>query len=273
VKTKVAFAAALILAIAAAIGVREIIESYKAEESGKQLSVAYAAVQLNVGDELMKEKVKVAKRIGITARAGDITSDGLVNVIGKKVTRFVPTGDVLNYGDFERPAAETSFTSSVLKDHRAITIPVDQVSGVAGLIQPRDRVDVLATMQYSGAARPSGSTGTTETMTVLENVRVLAVDNRSAQYASIPDRLRREGRSGYTSVTLLVTPEEARILTLAQSQAQGMLMLTLRNPMDNSSDVQKTSLDDLWDSITKAAAKHKTTESEEDKSVPVDEKF
>lgn len=271
-KIKVAFAAALILAIAAAIGVKEIIESYKAEDK-KQVALAYAAVNLNSGDVVTDEKVKVEMRIGRSARAGDITASDLPYVIGRKLVRFVPAGDVLNYEYFDKPVAEARFTSAVLSTQRAITIPVDQVSGVAGLIQPRDRVDVLATLMYAGGASPSGSKAHVETMTVLENVTVLAVDNRTAQHAALPERLRRDGRGGYTSVTLLVTPEEARILTLAQAQAQGMLTLTLRNPSDNSSDVDRTSMDTLWESIGSAAQKRKSRNDGSDKTTPVKDEW
>ncbi len=54
--------------------------------------------------------------------------------------------------------------------HRAVSVPITDVSGVSGLLQPGSRVDVLFT-------RP-GSMAEAETSTILQNVKVLAVGRR-----------------------------------------------------------------------------------------------
>ncbi|WP_372585773.1 Flp pilus assembly protein CpaB, partial [Burkholderia vietnamiensis] len=55
---------------------------------------------------------------------------------------------------------------------RAISVPVDDVSGNAGLIQPGDFVDVVLTQQIGGSAT---TPGTFEAETVVRRARVLAV--------------------------------------------------------------------------------------------------
>ena len=251
-KTKVAFAAALILAIAAAIGAKQVIDSYRSQVNEERVEMAFAETNLRAGETLVQNKVRIDRISGKTARAGDIPLWRLSQLLGTKLVRDVPAGNVLNEEDFFKPMDQIPFTGEVALRFRAITIPVDQVTGVAGLIKPHDRVDVLATIAYPSNA-PSGNRNVLETLTVLENITVLAIDNRTAQYDTLPDRFRKEGRSGYTSVTLSVTPQEARILKLAQAMSQGMLTLVLRNPADDSSDVQRTSADTLWDAINKAS--------------------
>ena len=251
-KTKIAFAAALILAIAAAIGAKHIIDTYRNDMLRTQVRMAFAETNLRAGDALVYENVKQERIAGKTARVGDVSWDDLPAMVGRKLVRPVRAGDVLNEADFYKSAAEMKFTSEVPRNYRAVTIPVDQVAGVAGLIQPRDRVDVLATISYT-ANSPGGTKAALETFTVLENVTVLAIDNHTAEYSNLPERLRREGRSTYTSVTLSLTPQEARIVTLCQAMSQGMLTLVLRNPADDSSDVNKVSADSLWDALSKAA--------------------
>lgn len=257
-KTKVAFAAALILAIAAVIGMRSVLITTKQDiqRQGHPIEVVVASVALRPGDVLDPNKFEIKVVAGETARPDDITSDRLVEFEGRKLVKSVPRGFPLNERHFIMMPSEINFTQEVEKSRRAISIAVDQVSGVAGLIVPKDRVDVLATMAYHTTG-PGGARSILETVTILENVTVLAVDNQTAEYASIPERYRRDGRRGYTSVTLSVTPEEARIITLAKAQSQGMLTLALRNPADSSSSIGRTNSDDLWNSIRDSAERRR----------------
>ena len=73
-------------------------------------------------------------------------------------------------------------------------------------------------------------------MTLLQNVVVLATGRVNAARSHVPDEDRR-----YTSVTLLVLPEEAEILTLAQET--GTLTLLLRNPEDADQHEQRLVVD------------------------------
>ena len=99
---------------------------------------------------------------------------------------------------------------------RAIAVRVNDVVGVAGFILPGMRVDVLVT----GRAPNSNDTAT---RTVLQNIAVL----------SVGQTIQTDGKSQSISapvVTLLVTPQEAEALTLANSE--GRIQLVLRNSTD-----------------------------------------
>lgn len=99
---------------------------------------------------------------------------------------------------------------------RAVAVRVNDVAGVAGFVFPGMRVDVLVT------GRPPNSEGSM-TKTCLQNIRVLSAgqtiqaDNKG-QALPAP------------TVTLLVTPEQAEILTLANQE--GQIQLVLRNGSD-----------------------------------------
>src|SRR5690349_14582983 len=99
---------------------------------------------------------------------------------------------------------------------RAVSVRVNDVVGVSGFVLPGMRVDVLVT------GRPPGRDDTVTT-TVLQNIAVLSagktiqVDSKS-QSISTP------------VVTLLVTPEQAEALTLANNE--GRIQLVLRNSTD-----------------------------------------
>jgi pilus assembly protein CpaB len=106
---------------------------------------------------------------------------------------------------------------------RAVTVRVTDVSAVAGFVMPGMRVDVLVT------GRPPNGNDTITT-TVLQNVTVL-----SSGTTIQPDA--RGQAMQAPSVTLLATPEQAEVLTLAGNE--GRIQLVLRN--GNDQDQKMTS--------------------------------
>lgn len=109
-------------------------------------------------------------------------------------------------------------------DMRAVCIQITNVAaGHAGLIVPKNHVDVLFTAADQGPNDPTGGGSTT---TLLQNREILAVDQKI--YVTGDHKV--ESRE-LRSVTLLVTPEQAAKLDLAQNK--GMLHLSLRNPKDD----------------------------------------
>lgn len=106
---------------------------------------------------------------------------------------------------------------------RAVTVRVNDVVGVAGFVLPNMRVDVLITGQ------PPGSDNRV-TKTVLQNILVLSAGStmqtdNSGKPVNAPN------------VTLLVTPQQAELLTLAGNE--GRIQLVLRNAGDQSVETTK----------------------------------
>jgi pilus assembly protein CpaB len=119
---------------------------------------------------------------------------------------------------------------------RAFTIQTPNVaSGVAGFILPGNKVDVLLTVA-TGGNDPTGGGSTT---TLLQDVEILAVDQRMEAPSDNkvdPNQLR--------SVTLLVTPDQCAKLSLGQNK--GILQLSLRRLGDDLAAVARpTTLADL----------------------------
>jgi pilus assembly protein CpaB len=100
---------------------------------------------------------------------------------------------------------------------RAVSVPVDEVSDVAGFVLPHTRVDVLVATQ--------GGEGTEKAFSkvILQNVEVLAVAQEVEQKKDEPTVVK--------VVTLLVTPQESERLALASHS--GTLRLAMRNYNDN----------------------------------------
>lgn len=99
-----------------------------------------------------------------------------------------------------------------------MSVKVNEVIGVAGFVVPGTRVDVMVTMKQGDKENMS--------RVVVSNVQVLTAGTRYDQ-----ENAQKEGKAiPSTVVTLMVTPEDAERIALAQ--AEGQLMLSLRNPMD-----------------------------------------
>jgi pilus assembly protein CpaB len=115
------------------------------------------------------------------------------------------------------PGQRGSLSTLIEGGKVAVTVPVDNVRGVAGFIQPNDRVDVVL-IRTEGAANGQGYSDL-----ILQNMKVLAIDQIAGQQveqASIVAKV----------VTLEATREEAQKLVLAQNI--GRLSLILRQPIE-----------------------------------------
>ncbi len=164
--------------------------------------------------------------------------DQLAMLEGLKVRRDIGKGEILHETDFETELGET-LGEIVREGYRAFAIDVSRNSLLGGLLQPNDRVDVLAT--YSSTAFVIGvntqSTrggGREETAVILENVPVVAVGGRLARASAA-------GRGTSGTVVLELTPDEALTLTHVQNRAR--LSLLLRSPADATSKYQKPRVD------------------------------
>jgi pilus assembly protein CpaB len=112
---------------------------------------------------------------------------------------------------------------------RAVTVPVNASSGVAGFVFPGDRVDIVLTQEVGGGEGPPLKVSET----VVRNVRVLATDQRI-------DSKGEDGKTEvrtFSNVTLEATPRIAEKIAVAQSV--GQLSLSLRSIADNTAELER----------------------------------
>jgi len=117
---------------------------------------------------------------------------------------------------------------------RASAVRVDEVVGVAGFVIPGMRVDVLVSGNPPGAQATDGVI----TKTILQNIQVLSAGTDIQRDA--------QGKPQQVQVvTLLVTPEQAEILSLASNSLK--IQLVLRNPLDTKvAEVPENSMRSLF---------------------------
>ncbi len=230
---------AIILGIAAAIGIRSYLKSQEQEfqRQHKPVRVVVTRQSIEAGEKLEKGMVGYKKQPADTLIGTEITKSELPRYIQREVKRQVGRGVLLRVNHFM--SREPRVAANRLKvGKRAVTVSVDNTSGVAGLIRPGDHVNIHATTVGKGQ-KPS-------TWTVLNDVSVLATDDRLSEMSG-----GRYGRNvrGYSTLTLAVSPTEAQLLIYLKQNSQ--LSFTLRPrtevgqeeqvPAISSSNVQRIS--------------------------------
>ena len=106
------------------------------------------------------------------------------------------------------------------EDMRAVSVGISPESASGGFILPNDRVDLILTYEQTPSPTNGLAVARTVSMTILQNVRVLAIDQTYA--LGEPDESTRIGQTA----TLEVLPSEAELVALSQSK--GELSLALR---------------------------------------------
>jgi pilus assembly protein CpaB len=130
-------------------------------------------------------------------------------LLGAMVRRNLVAGDVVLPADALHPG-DRGFLAAVLgSGMRAVTVGVDAVSGIAGLIWPGDRVDLILTQTQDDQAVAPGRRVSGET--VLHNARVIAIDRQLMQGATSESPENQTART----VTLEVTPAAAERVAVA----------------------------------------------------------
>jgi pilus assembly protein CpaB len=151
---------------------------------------------------------------------------GFGNVEGARLGVDMHAGEVLIRGTLEGADIST-FSTRVQKGVRAITLTVDEVNSLSGLLQPNDRVDLFFTAKPI-KSRVAASTGPDQTLLLMQNVIILAT-GRQVRPTVANGSQTGVGRA-FTTVTIEATPKDAQRLILAQKA--GSLTAVLRGNAD-----------------------------------------
>lgn len=149
----------------------------------------------------------------------------LENVVGKTAVADIAAGEqILKPRMVSRADKNQRLAYAIPKDKRAVSIPIDTISGVSGYIRAGDRVDIVATIDIPLDEQGDAKAKTFSILT-LQNIEVLAV----GENLELADKKK---SAGSNSMTLAVRVEDSLPLILASER--GNLRLLLRSPVDKS---------------------------------------
>lgn len=157
----------------------------------------------------------------VTKPATEVDPDAVSDrkqIVGKYSLITIPAGSVVT-GSKIGEAGANALPARLPIGMRAVSISIDRVKGVAGLIQPGDRVDVIAVPPRVGSEVPRASA-------ILRGALVLAMGNAVETTSATPS----PDNQNLTTVTLALTPKQVDLL--ASADLNTTLRLALRPPKE-----------------------------------------
>jgi pilus assembly protein CpaB len=179
------------------------------------VEIVVAANDIPVGSKLDPNAVKVIRWARDSVPLGAFTDPNAVAGSFAK-SEFVANEPVVASKLFMGQMTSGVMPLLIPAGMRAMSMPVDEVSDIAGFVAPHTRVDILVAVAGTGPGEASFS------RIVLQNIEVLAVAQEIEHVKDQPEVVK--------VVTLLVTPTDAEKLTLASRE--GLLRLAMRNYSD-----------------------------------------
>lgn len=139
---------------------------------------------------------------------------------GMRLTRALRGGEPL-LSEILQPAEPTGLSARVRQGIRALTIAVDDVNAVSGMLRPGDRIDLLYSARSPGV---DGGPAVETSRVLVQDVAVLATGRQFRPGAE------ETGNRAFTSITVELSPDDAQRLIVAQRT--GRVTALLRNPDD-----------------------------------------
>ena len=248
-KRKIVLIASVVAGLVAAVLTRFYIAAKDAEVAALKDSINRHYGTMDVlcfkndvpaGTPLAKSDLGLKTVPAIGMRGMALTAENVTDVVGRKVLLGHRRGDVLIWADVEggNPAVK-GLSADIKKQMRAVSINCSGAASVSSMVKPNDHVDVIGTFDLSdGKSGGAARTQSLVTCTMLQNVLVLATGMQTAKSRGREMPL----SSGYSTVTLEVTPREAEMLAFAE-QIKGRLVLSLRNGNDTSFEKELPKVD------------------------------
>src|SRR5215510_4286323 len=178
--------------------------------------IVAAAKDLPIGKRLEASDVKM-----ISVDRKDVPKGAILKtaeIVDRAVAVPMTTNEAVLLSKLAGKGSGEGLTALIEPGMRAVSVQVNEISGVSGFIQPGTRVDVLFTRVFSN--------GDAATTTILQNVKVIAYGRQLDPAAKLEARDPKP-----TVATLLVTQEQAERLVLAEQR--GRIQLALRNALDD----------------------------------------
>lgn len=227
-RSLILLAIALVLALAAVFVAQRWLstkqEAAVATPAIETIPVVVAAAQINPLDKIKPDQIKVMEMPKSSVPFDASLPGGGLNfyakpdeVLGKFATQAIYPNEVIVRQRLRENQGGSSLSNILLPGMRAVTVRVNEATGVGGFLLSGNHVDILNT-------RKAPDSDATLTHLVLQNVKILAVDqDASTDDKGVPTLAK--------TVTVEVRPQDAS--KLMRAAEIGTIQMVLRNPGDD----------------------------------------
>ena len=207
----------------AALGAKNYLGAQMAEIEAREknkamVQMVVAKTDLGKGSALSADNVAVRPVPKEWAHSGAITPDQFGRAEGSVLAYPANSGEPLIWSQLEGQRTPT-FSARLAQGRRAVTVPVDEISSLSGMVEPGDLIDIVVSLKKDSK---------NFTFTLLQSVTVLATGTKAS-----PDDQDPGGRRTFTTITLDTMPEDAKRVIAAREV--GRVTALLRAPNDASS--------------------------------------
>lgn len=229
------------------IYLKQQTEQVRIKEMEKQKNVATVLVAKQdipagtaITEGMLKEET--VRRDTLQPRA----ASDIDRVINKVTVAPISRGEQILLNKLTLSGFETSLASKVPRGKRAITVPVDNISSVGGMIRPGDHVDVIGMVPVPAMTPDGKQTQQINNVPLFQDVLILAVGQ---EFTSVPVAGEKKSEKTLSPViTLALNPQEASLIAFIQEQ--GKIRLILRSPEDTQVH-PASSVRAGWDTVLK----------------------
>jgi pilus assembly protein CpaB len=235
-----------------AIKRRELEEAEKRKV--KKVPILVAARNIPAGTSIAVEDLAVQEVPEEYRQPGSMSPSE--EIMGKTAQSAISQGEQILKNKLGAPPEKAKIMSEITpRGKRAVSVVVDNMASLAGLLQPGDYVDALAIISPPPGSTldtivNKGSRGKDEklerkavTLPLFQNVWVLAIGSDTGGTGARGDQSK--VKSAANSVTLSLTPQEAALASFIQEQ--GKIKLIMRS---NVADLSQTEVDPVnWDNL------------------------
>jgi pilus assembly protein CpaB len=182
-------------------------------------TVIAASSDLKLGKLIVKGDLTTMEIAGSVPKGAILKPE---DAVGRGVVADIYQGEPILDNRLAPVGSGGGLAATIPPGMRACAVKVDDVVGVSGFATPGMRVDVLISGNPPGDQTAATTTGP-KVKTLLQNIQVLSAGTDIQKDS--------EGKAKPVQVVnLMVTPDQAEILSLATSEEK--IQLVLRNPLD-----------------------------------------
>lgn len=181
-------------------------------QKGPEVAYVVASKDLAAGGLISTDTVSQRNIPSDYQQSNAVLATDFGSIEGLPLKVNLKPGDIVMYSMVD---TKKDIAKLIPPGRRALTIPVDDESSISTMLKPGDLIDLMVTLQ---------SAGKTATVPLMQGVKILATGKQT----DVSDEV--SGATGYTNITLDVSADDAKNITLAASI--GRISALLRNPDD-----------------------------------------
>lgn len=195
------------------------MEEIEARARGETIKLVVAKDNLPKGATLSADNLAVRSVPKEWAHSNAVTPAQFERIDNAVLAFPVQRGEALMWSQLEGEKVPT-FSARLNSGQRAVTVPVDEISSISGLVEPGDKIDLLVTVSRDNRKL---------NFVLLQSVQVMATGSKVEVTNDSKDG---PSRRTFTTITIDVNPEQARQVFAAREI--GKITAMLRAPGDAS---------------------------------------